>query len=265
LSKRVIKAHTTRLLPAEKRHHKEPPETDETFEYEEADEFDFEPVQTETEQRPSYQEAYDEVIEAAQQEVALLLKDARAEARAIVGKAEANVEKAQEQGYNDGAASGHEDGYAAALDHAGRAFAELFEEGQRTVDDYMEQAVAERDRMLDEMEPKILRLALDIAGKIIGMEIDRDDGVFPSIVRTALDLMKQEGRVTIRINPEQYNTAFRSKAEARIKTARGSVEAELIADHAVEPGGCLIETDNGTVDASVGAQLEQMARNMGME
>jgi flagellar biosynthesis/type III secretory pathway protein FliH len=141
----------------------------------------------------------------------------------------------------------------------------LFEEGQGEVDRIVADAYAERDKLLGEMEPKILRLALDIAEKIVGYELDQDNDAFVSLVTAALNVMQQESRVTLRIGAEQHTRAFRSKASGKFKTDRGTVEADIIADPGAGPGGCLIETGSGAVDASVPAQLEQISRNLGLE
>jgi flagellar assembly protein FliH len=213
----------------------------------------------------AYQVEYDELFEAAQEEAAQLLADARRQAREIVDQADAQAEKAREEAYAEGFSSGRDDGFNAAVDEAEKAFGVFFDEGQAEIDKVIADAYAERDSLLGEMEPKILRLALDVAEKILGYELDAGNEAFVSLVTTALGVMQQEPRVTLRVSSEQHTGAFHSKASARLKTGRGKVEAEIVADPGMEPNGCLIETGSGTVDASVSSQLEQISRNLGLE
>jgi flagellar assembly protein FliH len=258
----VIKAGATRLLPPEKRVAVIDGEAGEPHEAEEV----FEPAPAEhSHAADAYQAEYDELLETAQEEVAKLLTDARGEAREIIDQAEAEAEKAREIAYAEGFENGHDDGFNAAVDEAEKAFQQLFAEGQKEVDKVVADAYTERDKLLTEMEPKILRLALDISEKIVGYELEQDSEAFVALVTAALNTMKQEARVTLRIGHEQHTGAFRSKAAARFKTDRGSVEADLTADPGLGPDGCLIETGNGTVDASVSSQLEQISRNLGLE
>ena len=256
LSKTVIKAGATRLLPPDKRPLRsvaqEPGEAGaDTAEREERE--------------ASYQIAYDEVIEAAQQEVALLLDDARRTAREIAEGAGAKAEKEREAAHADGFEKGIALGFDEGVQRTERALAGLLEDGQAEVDAALEAVYAARDAMLLEMEPRILRLSLDVAEKVLGYELDQSDEAFLSLVSAALDVIRCESRVTLRVNAEQHTGAFRSKASARLKTLQGGIEADIVTDMGVAPGGCLIETGNGTVDASVDAQLEQISRNMGIE
>jgi len=254
----IIKKDRTRLLPPEKRRPVNvEEETEETAIARESD--------WESERDASYQAAYDEVIEAAQQEVSLILKDARHQARELVEQAEAGADKVRETAYTEGYNKGFETGVSEGAGRAENALEGLLREGQDEVDRVLAAAFAERDKLLDDMEPKILRLSLDIAQKIIQLELDQNDQAFLSLVAAALDVIKCESRVTLRINAEQHTGTFRSRAAAQIKTAQGSIEADIVTDLGIEPNGCLIENGNGTVDASVGAQLEQIGRNLGLE
>jgi flagellar assembly protein FliH len=251
LSRRIIKAGWTRLLPAEKRlykSHKAGADEDETVVSTAADDL---------------QSAYDEVIEAAQQEMDLMLSDARMEAGEIVKTAGTEAEKIRQAAYAEGLEDGYARGYADFLANSEKAVQALMDEGQGEVDKALANAYDERDRLLDEMEPRVLRLALDIGEKILGYELDGNNEAFVSLVTTALNVMKSEGRVTLRVNAKQHMASFRSRADALLKTDQGVVQAEISSDPGVEPGGCIIETGNGIVDASVDAQLEQISRNLG--
>ncbi|MDR0293404.1 MAG: hypothetical protein LBH95_04545 [Oscillospiraceae bacterium] len=260
MSNTVIKAFSTRLLPPEERPAAagDAPEENGAYEISEAE-------REEERRRAAYQAAYDEVIEAAQQEVALLLEDARRQARKIIDGAAVKAEEMRETARTEGFESGRSDGYADAFEKTERELEELLKNGQAGVDAVLAEAYKARDAMLLEMEPKILRLALDVAEKILGYELDQNNAAFLSIVTAALNVIQCESRVTLRVNAEEFTGVFHSKSAAHLKTERGGVEADIQADAGVEPRGCLIMTGNGTVDASVSAQLEQISKNMGLE
>jgi flagellar assembly protein FliH len=260
LSNRIIKAGSTRLLPPDKRLREESPVNEGDAPASGSDE-----PAAGWDASGSYQAEYDELLEAAQEEVTRLLSDARRQARDIVENADAEADKARQEAYEEGCRSGEDDGYNAALEHAEQAFRAIFDEGQSEVDRVLEEAHAANGRQLEQMLPKLLRLSLDVAEKILGYELENNDGAFLSLVKTALDVMQQESRITLRISAERHTSVFRSKAEARIKTERTAVEADVEADPALELNGCVIETGNGAVDASVSSQLEQIAQNMGLE
>jgi len=209
------------------------------------------------------QAVYDETMAAAKRETELMLQTARDRAGRLVSEAEAESEQIRQVAYSEGLENGHTKGYEDFLAAGEAVLTELTENGQGEVDKALADAYAERDRLLDEMEPRILRLALDIGEKILGYELDAKKEAFVSLVTTALNSIRSEGRVTLRVSPEQHKKSFNSKAEALFKTEQGAVEAEVTADIGLESGDCLIEAGKGTVDASVDAQLEQISRNLG--
>lgn len=202
------------------------------------------------------QAAYDELITAAQDEVSLMLQDAREEAARIYGETERGVDKLRE--------AARREGFAQGLEEAAREAAGLLERGQRDIDSLLGEAGRERDRMLRELEPKILTLAIEVAEKILGYELDNHERAYMSMLQTALANVKSENHVTLRVNPSEYVRFFKSR-KVTMHTAAGSIEADVINDPTVGYGGCLIETESGAIDAGASAQLDQVARNFGIE
>ncbi len=247
----IIKARATRLLPPEERR-------------QEATE---EPVFSETGAREAavYQAAYDEVVAAAQDEVALLMEDARQKARSLVDEAARDAETIRETAREEGRRRGSTEGYQEGFLQAGQELESLLKQGQDEVDAVLREAYEIQGRQMSDMEPELYRLALDIAEKILGYELEHNSEAFLSIVRKAVDTMQCEAHATLHINAEEYIGAFRSRDSVRLKTGKGSVTADVMIDPSVEAGGCLIETENNMADASPSTQLSQIAQNLGID
>lgn len=255
MSEKIIKAGFTRLLPAEMRLHKS--NKDET----DADEAVQAPPAYTAEE---IQELYETTVASAASEAEQILSRARMDAVEFALKAGTEAEELREKARIEGLESGYAKGYEAFIADGEQALAELIESGQGEVEKAIAEVYAERDRLLDEVEPRVLRLALDIGEKILGYELDGKKESFVSLVTAALGVLKSEGRVKVRVSAEQFKSSFRSKAEHLLKTGHSVVEAEISADPGVEPNGCLIDTGSGVVDASADAQLEQISRNLGL-
>lgn len=214
--------------------------------------------------REEIQAAYDELLTAAQEEASLLLEDSRREAYAVVGRAREDaarlLEEARREGWEQGLSEGREQG----RDEASGEMRELLERGQEEVDRVIREAYENRDRMLEEMEPKVYRLALEIAEKILSYELDHNEEAFISILSQAMGSIQAETKVTLRVGASEFMRYFHSRDTARIRTEHGPVTAGVMIDASVEPGGCLLETDTGMIDASAKAQLEQIAFNLGL-
>jgi flagellar biosynthesis/type III secretory pathway protein FliH len=211
--------------------------------------------QDDLESEAHLQAAYDELVAAAQEEVAMLLQDARDNASAIVSRAETSAKELK--------AAAAEEGYGEGLAHAQDEVKDLFTRAQADIDATLETAVRERDNMIAQMEPKLYKVAIDIAEKILGYELENNENAYLSILKSALGNVKAENHVTLRVNPSEYVRFFKSR-EVTLHTAAGSITAEVVNDPTVGYGGCLIETESGAIDAGVDTQLEQMSNHLGI-
>jgi flagellar assembly protein FliH len=209
--------------------------------------------QQETEMRA----AYDELITTAQDEVSMLLEDARAEVQTKLREAQLQSEEIRHKAYETGLNEGYE--------RAGAETADILRKAQEEADSVLAKAEAERQRIIDETQPKMYRLALDIAEKILKYELEANSEAYMGILTAAMNRVKTEGQVTLRVNTAEYLRFFNGRSRFKLRTEEGTVDAEVITDPSVEPGGVLIETDSGVVDASVAAQLEQITQGLGVE
>ena len=201
--------------------------------------------------------AYDELITAAQEEVALILEDARREAAALLQAAEEQGETLRAEAMEVGLAEGH----ALARQEA----QELLDTAQAQSRAALEQTEQERLLYLEQNRQDILRLSLDMAERILKYELDSNHEAYLSILDHAMNQIKVEGRVTVHVNAAEFVSHFDSREKAKLTTENGTVSVDVVVDPAVEPGACLIETESGILEAGADVQLEQMALAMGLE
>ncbi len=204
-----------------------------------------------------FREAYDELVKAAEEEVSMLLSEGRQEAEQIVAAAEAEAEAIRGEAFNQG----FNDGEAKAKAEAEKLLKKAKEDAKKIKDS----AESEKQALIADLEPKVYKLSLEIAAKILHHELESDNETYMSILSHALSRIKSEKSVTLMVNAEQYTKVFKNKDRQTISTENGNIDAEIVVDQMVENYGVLIDTDSGMIDASVSAQLEQIAQNLGME
>jgi flagellar assembly protein FliH len=193
--------------------------------------------------------AYEDLVAAAQDEVSNLLGDARMEATALIRAAETQAGEIRANALRDGRQEG--------LEQAAQEAEALLRDGRRQIDDLLRQGDAAYKRMMDEVEPQVFRLSMEIARKVLGYELDRDDKAFLGMLRAAMESVKADKKVNLRVNSADF-TRFFNERGVTLNTSSGSVEASVAIDPLVEPYGLLIDTDSGTIDASLNAQLDQI-------
>jgi type III secretion protein L len=167
---------------------------------------------------------------AARVEAKELLAQAANEALTIIQQAEQRAHQVREEAYQEGYRAG---------------FAEF---NQRLLD-----ANERYDRALADAEPDILRLAVKIAKKIIGREIESDPATVAEIVKTALGYAERSQPLTLRVNPADLPAL--QTCRNQLEQSAGARAIGLIADPGVSIGGCVIETESGTIDARLETQL----------
>jgi flagellar assembly protein FliH len=115
-----------------------------------------------------------------------------------------------------------------------------------------------RDKKTDELMPDIIDLSLEIAKKIIFVNISKDRENIIAIAREALaKLGGTEEKILIRVNPDDYETMLTNLDSLRGETRLMDITIEPAAN--ITPGGCFIETPSGEVDA----RLEEMIGEIG--
>jgi flagellar assembly protein FliH len=188
------------------------------------------------------------IKEEAEGEAEKLLAEARQKAAEIEDAAQDSFEKERADAVDAGLKEGREAGYT-----EGKAEADRLIERLQTV---LERARSRREDILAETEQQIVDLALLIARKVVKIISETQGEVVKANVTEALRKIKGRGDIVIRVNVADLKLAT-EHAESFIKKmeARGVQIAE---DSTVDPGGCIIETDFGEIDARISSQLAEL-------
>jgi flagellar assembly protein FliH len=119
----------------------------------------------------------------------------------------------------------------------------------------IEEQAAHRAEVIRRSEQQTVHLVLAIARRLIDREIAADRGILVAMARSALARLADCATATIRLHPEDYAAL----APETTTVASGS-RITLVADAAVDRGGCLVDSEFGVMDVSPGAQVEELAR-----
>lgn len=164
-----------------------------------------------------------EIVEAAQRQAAQLLRTAEGERDALVAKA-------REEGFQEGLAE------ATAI---------------------LVRARQEHRALVADAEHDAVRLALAVAEKIIGRALELDRELLLSMVAQAAEGVRHHRELVVRVHPEDVELLRASRR--KLMDAMGRTrEIAVREDPEVQRGGCIVETEGGTVDAQLGTQLKAM-------
>lgn len=104
--------------------------------------------------------------------------------------------------------------------------------------------------------PDILEISVEIAKTIIKKELESDPQV---LINTIVDVLrsvsKNEPKINIRVRPQAVQ--FIKDTIPNITYQYGiDSKINIISDPSIDDGGCVFQTSNGIVDASIDTQLE---------
>jgi flagellar assembly protein FliH len=195
-----------------------------------------------TEQERSYLE-----LEKRVREVERTLTQERLAGKRAVAD---NFEKGKAEGFAAGEKSGH-DKAKAVFD------AEIAKIKEQTAK-YFKQLEDSKKTMINGLEHVLLSFCVELTKKILSCELETNKEIITATIKRALAMIADRENVVIRVSPGDMEVAsgnkdFLSSVTERLENVR------IEEDTRVGKGGCIIESNSGTVDARLGVQLEEVA------
>jgi len=112
-----------------------------------------------------------------------------------------------------------------------------------------------RTRLFEQGREDIINLVITLARKIIGREITTDRQAIARNVQTAFDLAIKNDQYDIWLHPDDLKVVEEMIPEL-ISSVQQLKHITLKTDPDITPGGCRLDSDICTVDASIEAQLD---------
>jgi len=182
-----------------------------------------------------------------EEEARLLVETAREEAETIILEARAEGESIRQTAYEEGSRAAEEE-LETAKSAMDQRLAEIEADAAKQIEDFWKS-----------IEPELLTLSVEIAGKIIRREIDGQQEFILETIKAGLYQLRDRRDVKIRVSSEDYKF-IREHKEDLAASFDGVQSLELIDDRRVSQGGCIIETSNGHLDARVETQSAEIER-----
>ncbi|MGP4080230.1 flagellar assembly protein FliH [Pseudalkalibacillus sp. R45] len=197
------------------------------------------------------------IIERAEQQAAELLKQAEAESAAKekeLAEKEATIDRQIEEARNQASSEGYEKGYQKGLAEAEEDYKTKLDEANNI----LSAAQSDYRKKIIESEPEILRLSVEIAGKILADKLESDEN-WTRFIQETLKQVKGEEDIKLFVSPKYYEltSTFTKELSVQLNSEIVVFPEESIKDHT-----CLIETKYGRIDASIDSQLEEIKKKL---
>ena len=180
----------------------------------------------------------------------LLLLTAQEKAQGIVARAENEAQALYEQARRTGSQEGREKAMQQALPslvafgHAGQSLI-VFEE-----------------QLVARYTPRIVRLAIEIAEKIIGRALEADPQIVAAVLERAKHEVAEAKQMRVWLNPADHKVLAETCPELIKIGSESGRTLEVATSDDVSRGGCRLETEMGLVDATLPTQIEEIRRQL---
>ena len=160
-------------------------------------------------------------------------------------------EKARKEGYAYGYAEGHAQGHAQALADNEQTLARIVSLLQEI--DKGKQAIYEK------CQQDMLDLALDIARKVVGNQLSKNDKAFLNIFKKAAEGLYGQKTVRLLISPHEAKVVTTLGDELRgMISGMEQLDVQVLED--APPGTCILETEDSLIDASAQKQVDKLTQ-----
>ncbi len=172
-------------------------------------------------------------------------------------KQQENEKRAVEDAYQKGKAEGLRLGAEKGSSDAASVYNKNILEIQQSVASFLKKFEDSKREIFSHSEHIILKLCLEISRKIISSEVATRQDVILNVTKKALSYMAEREKLVIRIAPDDLEI-LNEKRDFWEPVTEKLKNVTIEPDERVNKGGCIIESNSGTVDARLGIQIDEI-------
>jgi len=193
----------------------------------------------------------EEIIKKARQEEANIRSEVELFKKNEMEKTQKICEEIKEDTRRDAFDKGFAEGKAEAAERA-RSIIEGIEQ-------VLKQSLSEKDEIIKKAEQQIVELAMAISKKITRCEVLLNRDVIYYSVAEAISKIVDKDTINIYMNLKDI-AHFTKKKDEILKSLPVDSKVKIIEDNNILPGGCIISTNMGNIDATISSQMLEVEK-----
>ncbi len=189
----------------------------------------------------------EELIAEAQEQIDAMLQQAQEEANNI-------REQARKEGFDSGFIEGQQQGLAEAQAVKQQYDKEHVQEEARLKDVYQ--------KKIRELEPELVDLLTDIYEHIFNVSLSDQKDLIVHLIKNALQKTDSSKEYLLHVSSDDYAYVGMQKKEIMDEAGITNASFEVIEDATMKKGQCMIETESGIFDCSLGVELKELKKQL---
>ena len=194
-------------------------------------------------------EESESIVANSDDEINSIVAEAEQKAEVIIDKAYQNSTMNQDKNTQEGYNEGKKDGFKHGLDSSELVI--------RRMNNVLARAIQKRSELVEEANHQLLQLILLTSRIVIRNIIEQEPRVVYDNIVDVLKHFKGRAEVIIRVNTEDLRMVGKHKKEF-LMMIEGIEQLRIVEDNSVDRGGCIIDTDFGSVDARIAIQVTKI-------
>ena len=196
---------------------------------------------------------FEDVTDRAQEQ----LQQVRLQCEQILSQARSQADGIRAQAEVEGKQAAMDAMEAILEERVGKQMATLTPALEKVV----QQLEESQGALLQHWEQSALKVAIAIAERILQREVVQNPEVTLNLISEAIERVAGASGVRILLSTTDYHN-LGTHVEKLVETSSRLAKAEVISSDEVEVGGCRIESQFGSVDASFDAQLKRIEEEL---
>ncbi len=196
------------------------------------------------------QEALEKELEAARTE----LERVRMEADQMIQNANTQIDQMRMNALEEAKSQGYQDGY-----DQGMAKVQVLK------DDYlskMEELDREYRHKIEELEPEFVRNLAEIYEHVFKVDLSTYHQMVSNLLIDAMLKTDSAKNYIVHVSKQDYAAVCEERERIQEETGTLADHLEIVSDMTLSASQCMIETESGIYDCSLGTELEELKRKL---
>ncbi|SFP45821.1 flagellar assembly protein FliH [Butyrivibrio proteoclasticus] len=193
-------------------------------------------------------------MEAVQAEIDFKLQQASEQAEMMISDARNQAEgikaEAIEQGHQEGYDCGYQEGMAAV------------ESLKADIEAQREGLEKEYQTLVDELEPEMVDVLTQIYEHVLGIKLRDEKEVILHLLKNTLSRIEPGNDLIVHVSSDDYDDVMDQKEVLDACVTSPNTTMEIIEDPLLKENECMIESDSGVFDCSLGVELSEISRKL---
>ncbi len=197
-------------------------------------------------------------LEEIQAQIDEQLRMADEQAQQIVADAQAQADEIRNQAMEEGRQAGYDEGYQQGLQEAEQLKADAAAE----IEEQKNKLDADFKQLVNSVEPDMVDALTSIYEHVFNVEFRENKAIILHLIKTTLGKVDSGTDIMVHVSSDDYDMVYDEKPA--LEEAMGSPNStlELIEDPLLKENECIIESEGGVFDCSLGVELAELSRKL---